>query len=123
MEVMEPLGARILLHRSVAKKIGSIYIPDEAAKRHASLRCTVLACGPACEWGLKPGDDVLIGRLAGTWANKDGKPVTDVDEAEYFIVMEDDILVRFADRDDPVVSLVREIDKANGQFEQEFEKA
>lgn len=121
MEIMEPLGARVVLHREVAKKIGSIYIPDEAAKRHASLRCTVIKCGPACEWGLEPGDDVLIGRLAGTWANKDGKPVTDVEEAEYFIVMEDDILVKFEEQESEVLSLADEMAKANGRFKKEHE--
>ena len=95
---MTPLGGRILLYRKAAKTTsGGVILPDDVAKRNASLRCTVVACGPACEWGLKPGDDVLIGRLAGTWVNPEGKPITDIDEAEYFVVMEDDILLKFED--------------------------
>lgn len=105
MEKMEPLGGRVLLQRKTATKIGSIILPDDAAKRHASLRCTVIACGPACEWDLVPGDDVLIGRLAGTWVNPDGKPITDADEAEFFIVMEDDILLRFEETESNITEL------------------
>lgn len=113
MEKMEPLGGRILLRRKTAKQIGSIILPDEAAKRHASLRCTVIECGPACEWDLKPGDDVLIGRLAGTWVNPDGKPITDADEAEYFVVMEDDILLRFDDSEKKLAEIDAEITELN----------
>lgn len=114
---MQPLGGRILLHREVqTKSSGGIILLDDTAKRNASLRCTVVETGPACEWNLKPGDDVLIGRLAGTWVNPDGKPITDADEAEYFVVMEDDILLKFEDDYDARVDGIdAEIETLNTQ--------
>lgn len=92
---LRPLGARVLLKREVATKAGSIIIPQTAAKRHADLKCEILACGPACEWGLKPGQMVLIGAHCGTWIDKDGRtllPDEGADKGLYYIVMEEDIL-------------------------------
>lgn len=105
MEKMVPLGGRILLHREVKEKVGSIILPPDAAKRNAPLRCTILDTGPACEWGLKPGEEVLIGRLAGTWINMSGKPITEPEEAEYFIVQEEDILVVFEETEPKIKEL------------------
>lgn len=90
-----PLFARVLLWRRKAEKIGSLYIPDEAAKRHASLRCTVLAVGPTADASVKIGDEVLVGRYAGDWLNLNGDPITKNEEAELFVAADEDLLVRY----------------------------
>lgn len=90
-----PLFARVLLWRRKAEKIGSLYIPDEAAKRHASLKCMVLAVGPTADASIKVGDEVLCGRYAGDWLNLNGDPITKNEEAELFVTADEDLLVRY----------------------------
>lgn len=91
---LQPLFARVLLERIRAQQIGSIIIPDDAAMRHASLKCRVLAVGPTCEPEIAElvGRSVLIGKNAGTWLNADGNTVPKADEATFFMVQEQDIL-------------------------------
>ena len=90
-----PLFARVLLWRRKAEKIGSLYLPDEAAKRHASLKCTVLAVGPTADASIEVGDEVLVGRYAGDWLNMEGTPITKNEEAELFIAADEDLLARY----------------------------
>lgn len=89
---IQPLFARVLLEREKKEKQGGIIIPEEAQKRHATLRCKVLAIGPACDPSIVPGITVLIGRHAGDWINIDGKPIAGADDAEFFIAQDEDVL-------------------------------
>ena len=99
---MKPLFARVLLRRKRFDRTASgILIPGDAQKRLASLRCTVVETGPACECGLKPGDEVLIGLHAGTWVNEDGSPVTDPEKAEMFVAQEEDIILKYEPKEQP----------------------
>ena len=100
---MKPLFARVLLKRKPATTSrGGIILPDDAQKRYASLRCTVVALGDNCELKgtLEPGDEVLIGIHAGTWINANGDPVFKPEDAEFFIAQEEDLLVVFP-REEP----------------------
>lgn len=100
---MKPLFARVLLKRKrFDKSAGGILIPSDAQKRLASLRCTVVALGPTCECDLKPGDEVLIGIHAGTWVNEDGSPVTEPEKAEYFVCGEEDIILKYEPKEQPI---------------------
>lgn len=90
---MKPLFARVLLERPKTEKIGSIHLPAESQKRLALLKCRVVACGPACDENIQPGQQVVIGRHAGDWINADGVPGLPPDDTvEYFIVQDEDIL-------------------------------
>lgn len=90
----EPLFARVVVHRELATKIGNIMIPDEAAKRRASLRCRVVAVGPSADKSIGIGDEVLIGRYSGDWINEHGDLVTKNEDAGFFIVQDEDIIAR-----------------------------
>lgn len=101
--MMKPLFARVLLKRKrFDKSAGGIIIPGDAQKRLASLRCTVVALGPTCECDLKPGDEVLIGIHAGTWVNEDGSPVTEPEKAEFFVCQEEDVILKYEPKEQPV---------------------
>ena len=92
---LAPFGARVLLERAVATKVGSILLPGNAAKRHASLKCKVLAVGPACDGTIKVGQTVLIGSHCGAWLDADGNtlaPDEGADKGLFYIVMDEDIL-------------------------------
>lgn len=88
--MLEPTFARVLLKRPVAEKVGSILLPSEAAKKHATLKCEVMALGPTAE-GVSVGDMVIIGQYAGAWLDEDGDPAP---EGEYFIVQDEDIVAK-----------------------------
>lgn len=95
MATLKPFGARVLLERRAANQVGSILLPDSAAKRHASLKCRVLETGPACDGTIKPGMDVLIGAHCGTWLDASGTPLSPeqgAKEGSLYIVMDEDIL-------------------------------
>lgn len=98
--ILKPLFARVLLERQKADKVGSIFVPAEAAKRHATLRCRVLACGPEADSSIQPDMEVIIGLHTGTWINADGRPIASPDTAEYFIVQDEDILCVVGESDD-----------------------
>ena len=48
-----------------SKDGGSIYIPEDAQKRHADYECLVVDVGPDDKLGLSVGDKVLIDRFEG----------------------------------------------------------
>lgn len=89
---IRPLFDLVLLERPKAERIGSIIVPRDAQKRHATLRCKVLAKGPNADASIPVDAQVLIGIHTGTWVNADGRPVADHTTAEYFICQDKDIL-------------------------------
>lgn len=92
--MLEPLFARVLLEREKLVKVGEIFIPDQAQKRNATLKCKVLAVGPSVDDSIKKlvGKWVLLGRHAGDWINEEGDPVAKDDTKEYYICQDEDIL-------------------------------
>ena len=92
-EILLPILDRILLRRPVSEKIGSIYVPPTAAKRDATLRCTVIAVGPSCVTDLAPGDEVICSQHGGAWISQTGTGAAKVDN-ELFIISEEDILAK-----------------------------
>lgn len=95
MEV--PFRSRVLLRREKLRKVGNIIIPDNAQTKHSSLVCEVLAVGEDANPRLKPGMRVRIGQYAGSWLNTDGQSTIKNEEAEMFIVNDDDILTEVTD--------------------------
>ena len=92
MPELKPLFARVLLEREKAIKVGNILLPDSAAKRHASLKCRVLAKGPNADESIRIGSMVIIGMHAGAWLNAEGKSVAQPEDAELYIVVDEDII-------------------------------
>lgn len=92
-----PLFDRVLLDRPKLEKVGSIIIPDDASKRAATTKCTVLAVGANVDPCIKPGMTVLIGMYAGTWLNADGRAVPKPDDAEFYVVADVDIICEVAE--------------------------
>lgn len=85
-----PLFNRVLMEREKLEKVGGIIIPDDIKKKHATLKCKVVAVGEDVE-AVKPGDVVLIGQYAGAWINIDGK-VGGEFEDELYICEDGDVL-------------------------------
>lgn len=100
---MQPLFRRVLLKRPPAEKRGSVLLPKQAQLRHATLRCTVVAIGPdvndpdVTRTRIAVGDEVIIGKHAGTWLDADGNPVEDPANALFYIIQDEDILAKVAD--------------------------
>lgn len=94
---LEPLFARVLLEREAPAKVGSVYVPEEWAKRNASTRCKVIAKGPTADKSIKIGSTVIIGMHAGAWINAQGRAVPDPKEAEYYLVSDEDLLCEVVD--------------------------
>ncbi len=90
--MIKPLFDLVLLERAKAEKIGSIIVPRDMQKRHATLRCRVVAKGPNADESVPIGAWVLIGIHTGTWINADGRPVADQSTAEFFICQDRDVL-------------------------------
>lgn len=89
---IKPLFARVLLKREKPEKIGSILIPTDAAKRNAPLRGVVLATGPTADPTIRTGRTYLMGQFAGTWVNEKGQVIQPGNDAEFFIVQDEDLL-------------------------------
>jgi len=89
---LKPHFARVLLYREKAEKVGSIMLPPSAQKRHASLKCKVLAKGPAADESIKIGSWVIVGKHAGAWIRADGMAANTDDEAEFYVVNDEDII-------------------------------
>lgn len=87
---LQPKFARVLIRREKIRT--SIIIPDEAARRNAPAKGTVVAVGPACDEQIKPGMTVIFGQYAGAWINGDGSNVTRENEAEYFVCQDEDVI-------------------------------
>jgi co-chaperonin GroES (HSP10) len=90
---LEPLGRAVLVkHYQPERKQGLIEIPDEYAARDLMVeqRAVVVALGPAC-WPdepprAKPGDKVLISRMAGHMAKgtADGQQYRLINDRDIF---------------------------------------
>ena len=83
---LEPYGRRIIAKQTDNDKEGLIIVPDYAKK--ASLRATVIAIGPDCEW-VEEGDVIFFGRYA-----KFDLPLRGAEYQDHFIMNEDDIILR-----------------------------
>ena len=85
---IQPLADRVLIIPAVAEeKIGGISIPDTAKEK--PLRGKVVATGKGTkdeEMILKPGDQVLYGKYAGTELEFEGE--------KYLIMRQSDILAK-----------------------------
>lgn len=89
---IRPLHDRVLLRRIEEKEVkkGGIIIPDTAKEKPQQATVVAVGKGKILEDGkvipldVKEGDTVLIGKYAGTEVK--------IDEEEYLIVREDEIL-------------------------------
>ena len=89
MSKIQPLADRVLVKAAVAEEttVGGIIIPDSAKEK--PLRGEVLAVGNGTkdeEMILKPGDQVLYGKYAGTELEFEGE--------KYLIMRQSDILAK-----------------------------
>lgn len=83
---LEPMGSRLIAKQFDDDKVGSIYVPETAQK--ASLRATVVATGPDCEF-VTNGDIIIFGRYA-----KFDIPLRGEEWRDHFVMNEDDILCK-----------------------------
>ncbi|MDO4335079.1 MAG: co-chaperone GroES [Bacteroidales bacterium] len=88
---IKPLGDRVLVEPTAAEEVtmGGIIIPDSAKEK--PLRGKVLAVGNGTkdeEMTLKPGDEVLYGKYAGTEIEFENK--------KYIIMRQNDVLAVIA---------------------------
>jgi len=89
---VRPLRDRVLVKRveEQEQRIGGIIIPDSAKEKPQVAKVVAVGSGRITDEGktipldVKAGDDVLIGKYAGTEIKLDGE--------EYLIVREDEIL-------------------------------
>jgi len=89
MSKIQPLADRVLVKAAAAEEttVGGIIIPDSAKEK--PLRGEVLAVGKGTkdeEMILKPGDQVLYGKYAGTELEFEGE--------KYLIMRQSDILAK-----------------------------
>ena len=89
MSKIQPLADRVLIRAAAAEEttVGGIIIPDSAKEK--PLRGEVLAVGNGTkddEMILKPGDQVLYGKYAGTELEFEGE--------KYLIMRQSDILAK-----------------------------
>ena len=98
--MIQPLFSRVLLRREVAKKIGSIIMPKNTQLKFSTLKAEVVAIGPdvndteRSNTIISVGDIVIIGKHAGCWLDETGNPVENAYDAMYYIVLDEDILVK-----------------------------
>ena len=89
MSKIQPLADRVLVKAAVAEEttVGGIIIPDSAKEK--PLRGEVLAVGNGTkdeEMILKPGDQVLYGKYAGTELEFEGE--------KFLIMRQSDVLAK-----------------------------
>ena len=89
MSKIQPLADRVLIKAAAAEEttVGGIIIPDSAKEK--PLRGEVLAVGNGTkdeEMILKPGDQVLYGKYAGTELEFEGE--------KYLIMRQSDVLAK-----------------------------
>lgn len=92
MSTIRPLHERVLVKRLAEEDVskGGIIIPDSAKEKPAEGKIVAVGNGRISEEGkvtpldVKVGDKVLFGKYSGTEVN--------IDQDEYLIMREDDIL-------------------------------
>ncbi len=91
---LKPLFDRVLLRREKMRKSGSIIIPEEAAKRHAPNKGTVVAVGGNVDPTVVTGRAYIFGAYSGTWINENGTPLPQgdavSDDAEVYMGVDTD---------------------------------
>lgn len=88
---LKPLFARVLLRREKMKH-STIILTEDTARRHAPAKGVVVAKGDAADSGIDLGKTYLFGRHSGTWINADGTVSAKEEDAEFYMVMDEDIL-------------------------------
>lgn len=88
---LKPLADRVLIQPTAAEEVtaSGIIIPDSAKEK--PLRGTVIASGNGTkdeEMILKPGDEVLYGKYAGTEIEVDGNKLLIMRQNEVLAVVE-----------------------------------
>ena len=87
---IQPLADRVLIEPTAAEEVtlGGIIIPDSAKEKH--LKGKVLAVGGGTkdeEMVLKPGDEVLYGKYAGTEIEFEGNKYLMMRQADVLAVV------------------------------------
>ena len=82
--MLKPMGDRVVVVRNevTEKSPGGLFIPVNSQEK--SLEARVVAVGPGTRVAVNIGDNVLVGKFAGTEINIEG--------TEYLILREDDII-------------------------------
>ncbi len=94
--MLQPLFARVLLKRDELKTKSNLMVPEAYKKRNAPSRGKVIAKGPTASDEVVVGGTYLFGQHAGAWVNEDGTAIADEGKAEYFICMDEDLLIRLS---------------------------
>ena len=92
MSKIQPLADRVLVKAAAAEEttVGGIIIPDSAKEK--PLRGEVLAVGNGTkdeEMILKPGDQVLYGKYAGTEIEVDGEKLLMMRQSDILAIVEE----------------------------------
>ena len=87
---VKPIADRVLVEPSAAeeKTAGGLYIPDTAKEK--PQRGTIVAVGAGKKdepMTVKPGDNVLYGKYAGTEVSIDGKDYLIMRESDLFAII------------------------------------
>lgn len=88
---LKPLFARVLLRREKMKH-STIILTEDTARRHAPTKGEVVAVGDAADSSIEVGKVYLFGRHAGTWINADGTVATKEEDAEFYVVSDEDLI-------------------------------
>ena len=73
-------------------KHSSIIIPDEAGKRNAPAKGVIVAVGDSVDSSIEVGMTVVYGRHAGTWLNADGTVSATEEDAEFYVIQDEDVI-------------------------------
>lgn len=88
---LRPMFAFVLVEREKLTN-SAIIIPEAAQKANAKARGKVVEIGPDADERIKIGGTYIFGKYAGDWVNAEGKSVASPDEAEYYILKDEDLL-------------------------------
>ncbi len=109
--ILQPLGTRVLVRRSVLGKIGSLFVPKGSQEMKFNLG-EVFAVGPDCT-AVAAGDMVTFGRYAPVNMDRTELESAGLDpipqDEEWLLMNEEDVLCIIL-KDEPVV-IVHDIAK------------
>lgn len=103
MPTLEPCYSRVLIRREKKEQIGSVIIPESSQLKQSNLRGEVVAIGPdvndssRSETRINVGDVVVVGVHTGSWIDEWGEPVSSAKEAKYYVVQDEDIIMKVVD--------------------------